>query len=291
MSAMDRGLLAGLAGGGELVFSRAYHRRTALLPRPLYAGRQSLFGPTVAGANKMKRALVIGSGAGGATAAKELQGAFDVTVLEAGGEFRPLSLSLRTLERLKSTHLLFDERLIHFPFPAMQIRKTPDMVLVNGIGTGGSTAICCGNAVRMDQDLRALGIDLDAEFEEIFREIPISTAHQKVWRKHTRQLFQIFQEMGLQPMPMPKMGDFTRCKSCGRCMFGCPEGVKWDSRQYLDAAVAEGRGADYRLQRRVSGDRGRPGYGCLGSAGTGASLLPGRPGGSGGRRLRHPGDP
>ena len=32
----------------------------------------------------MKRALVIGSGAGGATAAKELQGAFDVTVLEAG---------------------------------------------------------------------------------------------------------------------------------------------------------------------------------------------------------------
>ena len=155
----------------------------------------------------MKRALVIGSGAGGATAAKELQGAFDVTVLEAGGDFRPLSLSLRTLERLKSTHLLFDERLIHFPFPAMQIRKTPDMVLVNGIGTGGSTAICVGNAVRMDQDLRAIGIDLDAEFEEVFREIPISTAHQKVWRKHTRQLFQIFQEMGLEPVPMPKMGD------------------------------------------------------------------------------------
>jgi choline dehydrogenase-like flavoprotein len=100
----------------------------------------------------MKRALVIGSGAGGATAAKELQGAFDVTVLEAGEAFRPLSLSLRTLEGLKSTRLLFDERLIHFPFPAMQIRKTPDMVLVNGIGTGGSTAICCGNAVRMDQD-------------------------------------------------------------------------------------------------------------------------------------------
>ena len=188
----------------------------------------------------MKRALVIGSGAGGATAAKELQGAFDVTVLEAGEAFQPLSLSLRTLEKLKSTHLLFDERLIQFPFPAMQIRKTPDMVLVNGIGTGGSTAICCGNAVRMDQDLRALGIDLDAEFEEIFREIPISTAHQRAWRKHTRQLFQIFQEMGLEPVPMPKMGDYTRCKSCGRCMFGCPEGVKWDSRQYLDAAVAKG---------------------------------------------------
>ena len=43
----------------------------------------------------MKRAIVVGSGAGGATAAKELQGAFDVTVLEAGGEFEPLGLSLR----------------------------------------------------------------------------------------------------------------------------------------------------------------------------------------------------
>src|SRR5512139_1902876 len=160
----------------------------------------------------MKRAIVIGSGAGGATAAKELQGEFDVTVLEAGGEFQPLTLSLRTLERLKSTHLLFDERLIHFPFPAMQIRKTPDMVLVNGAGTGGSTAICAGNAVRMDQDLREIGIDLDEEFEEIFREIPISTAHQKHWRKHTKQLFRICQEMGLQPAPMPKMGEYERCK-------------------------------------------------------------------------------
>ena len=92
----------------------------------------------------------------------------------------------------------------------------------------------------MDQDLRAIGIDLDPEFEEIFRQIPISTAHQKRWRKHTRQLFQICQEMGLEPVPMPKMGDYERCKSCGRCIFGCPEGVKWDSRQFLDAAVAQG---------------------------------------------------
>jgi choline dehydrogenase-like flavoprotein len=188
----------------------------------------------------MKRALVIGSGAGGATAARELQGTFDVTVLEAGSKFRPLSLSLRSMERLKSTHLFFDERLIRLVFPTMQIRKTPDMVLVNGIGAGGTTTICAGNAVRMDHDLRAIGIDLDPEFEEIFRQIPISTAHQRLWRKQTRQLFQICQEMGLDPAPMPKMGDFERCKSCGRCIFGCRDGVKWDSRQFLNDAVGKG---------------------------------------------------
>jgi ferredoxin len=122
----------------------------------------------------------------------------------------------------------------------MQIRKTRDMTLVNGIGTGGTTAICAGNGVRMDQDLAALGIDLDPEFAELGQQIPISTAHQQRWRKHTRQLFAICQDMGLNPAAMPKMGDYERCKSCGRCIFGCPEGVKWDSRRFLDAAIEQG---------------------------------------------------
>ena len=64
------------------------------------------------------RAIVVGSGAGGATAARALQGTFDVTVLEAGGSFRPLSFDLRTIERLKRSRLVFDPRLIRVPFPA-----------------------------------------------------------------------------------------------------------------------------------------------------------------------------
>jgi len=188
----------------------------------------------------MRRAIVVGSGAGGATAAKELQGKFEVTVLEAGKEFRPLSLSLPTMERLKRIRLLFDEREIQLIFPAMQIRKTEDMILVNGIGLGGTTTLCTGNAVRMDQDLRASGINLDAEFEEIYQEIPITTEHQKRWHKHTRRLFEICQEMGLNPRPTPKMGNYDRCISCGRCVFGCPQGAKWDSRRFLEMAQQKG---------------------------------------------------
>ena len=188
----------------------------------------------------MRRAIVVGSGAGGATAAKELQGKFEVTVLEAGKEFRPLSLSLPTMERLKRIGLLFDEREIQLIFPAMQIRKAEDMILVNGIGLGGTTTLCTGNAVRMDQDLRASGINLDAEFEEIYQEIPITTEHQKRWHKHTRRLFEICQEMGLNPRPTPKMGNYDRCISCGRCVFGCPQGAKWDSRRFLEMAQQKG---------------------------------------------------
>lgn len=188
----------------------------------------------------MKSAIVVGSGAGGATVAKELQGAFRVTVLEAGKAFRPFSMGLETMERIKQTGLLFDERQMSLVFPTLRICKTPDMVLVRGIGLGGTTTMATGSAVRMDRDLRAIGIDLDAEFEEIYREIPVSTAHRKRWHKATRQLFEICQEMGLDPQPIPKMGDYDRCVSCGRCVLGCPQGAKWDSRRFLQVAVEHG---------------------------------------------------
>jgi choline dehydrogenase-like flavoprotein len=187
------------------------------------------------------RAIVVGSGAGGATIAKELQGAFDVTVLEAGGDFRPLPFDLQTIERMKRSRLLFAPELIRVPFPAMRARSTPQgIVLVHGTCVGGTTTVATGNGLRMDDDLRAIGLDLDAEFDEIRHEIPVSTAHHRGWHATTRRLFGIFEEMGLDPEPMPKMGDPERCRHCGRCVLGCPEGVKWDARRFVEDAARLG---------------------------------------------------
>jgi choline dehydrogenase-like flavoprotein len=187
-----------------------------------------------------KRAVVIGSGAGGATVAKELQGAFEVTVVEAGKDFRRATLDRRTIERLRRSRLLVDPRLVRVVYPPIRFRRTPDMLLVNGIGTGGTTTMATGNGIRMDGDLRALGLDLDPEFDEIAREIPITTAHQRRWHPTTRRLFRTFDDLGLNPVVLPKMGDAERCRHCGRCMLGCPYGRKWDSRAYLDEAVRRG---------------------------------------------------
>ncbi len=198
----------------------------------------------------MKKAIVVGTGAGGATVAKELQGAFDVTIFEAGGEFHPFSLNLSAVDLAKRSGLLFDERETSLLFPAMNVMKTREKtVLVRGIGVGGTTTIATGNGLRVDGALKSLGIDLDVEFQELRNEIPISTEHRGRWHRATRQLFSICQDLGLNPEPMPKMGDAQRCINCGRCIFGCPQGAKWDSRRFV--REAQRKGAELRTKSPV----------------------------------------
>ncbi|HYL08728.1 MAG TPA: GMC family oxidoreductase N-terminal domain-containing protein [Candidatus Udaeobacter sp.] len=197
----------------------------------------------------MKEVLVIGSGAGGATVAKDLQGDFHVTLLEAGRPFERLKLRVETFEEVRAMGAPMDPRLIRLIFPPMRVRKTHDMFLVNGRGVGGTTTIATGNGIRCDKDLQDLGIDLDAEFAQAYSEIPITTAHQAAWKESTVRLFEIAAAMGLNPRPTPKMGVAEHCAHCGRCELGCPTGAKWDSRRFVDAAVSHG--ADLRPSTTV----------------------------------------
>jgi choline dehydrogenase-like flavoprotein len=198
----------------------------------------------------VKKAIVVGSGAGGAVVARALQGAFDVTILEAGGEFRRFPVKPGLPGVLKRLGLLLDEREIGLLFPAMKVQRTgAGMVLVRGLATGGTTTIATSNALELDDGLRAIGIDLADEFAELRREIPITTNHRQHWREATHRLFEACREMRLEPEPLPKMGHHEECRSCGRCVFGCPSGVKWDSRAFL--ADARARGAVLRTGWRV----------------------------------------
>ena len=182
----------------------------------------------------MKKAIIIGSGAGGAMAAKMLADSFEVTVLEQGKAFKPLSLPLEQLAKFRWTGLYFDERLIQLFLPSMRIDRNPEMVMVYGRGTGGTTTLATGNAVRADEGLKKLGIFLDKEFEELGHELPITTDHQNRWSPITKLAFKVKQEMGFDPRPMPKLLRPKQCRMCGHCSIGCPTRAKWDTRELLD---------------------------------------------------------
>ena len=189
----------------------------------------------------MKKVIVVGSGAGGAAAARKLQGKFQVTVLEAGKEFKPFSFSFSALEKLRRTGLFFDEREIQLLFPSMKIQKTEDrMVMVSGSGLGGTTTLSAGNALRVDKQLKKIGIDLDEEFSELYREIPVTYEHRNKWQDTSKRLFEICKDMDLNPQQLPKLGDYSRCTGCGNCVMGCRYGVKWDSRHFLKDSQDQG---------------------------------------------------
>ncbi len=188
------------------------------------------------------KAIVVGSGAGGATAAHQLASkGFEVTILEAGKPFNPLTHKVSWLSPLRGTFLLKDENAIKHVFPHYQVtRSSNDLVIFRGVTAGGCTSISCGNMVRAENGLKEIGLDLTSEFEEIERTITINPIPKEKWRPLTRKMFDEAQKMGYNPMPTPKVVDLEKCVGCGYCELGCATGAKWDSRRLYRDFLGKG---------------------------------------------------
>lgn len=188
------------------------------------------------------KAIIVGSGSGGATAALELSSkGYDVTILEAGKPFKPFTRRLTLTEPLKKLGLLGNENTINKIFPHMDVaRSNKELLLVRGVTTGGSTSISCGNMVRAENGLKELGLDLTPEFEYLEKKIPIKTVPIKRWRPLTQKMYKSAQDMNLNPNPTPKAIEVYNCNSCGLCEMGCKTGARWDSEKFLDDAMKNG---------------------------------------------------
>ena len=198
------------------------------------------------------KAVIVGTGAGGATAARELSSkGFDVLILEAGKAFKPFRRALAWAEPLRRAGVLRGERTVTRLFPPMDaIRSSDDLVLFRGLTVGGCTVLSCGNMVRAERGLKDIGLDLGPEFEELERLIGPKPIPRNRWRPLTARLFDSAERMGLKPQGTPKAVDASKCASCGLCELGCARGARWDSRRFIDEALA--RGAILRPETAVS---------------------------------------
>lgn len=188
------------------------------------------------------KVIVVGSGAGGAAAARELSSkGHEVLILEAGKPFKPFTRKMTLTEPLKRFGLLGNEKTIGRIFPHMNVaRSGQKLVVVRGVTEGGCTAISCGNMVRAEHGLKELGLDLTPEFEAIENQMEISSVPMNRWRPLTKKMFESAEELNLNPNPTPKGVEFHKCTSCGLCEMGCHRGARWDSGKLLKIALDQG---------------------------------------------------
>ncbi len=87
------------------------------------------------------KAIVVGTGAGGATAARELASkGYEVLMLEAGQPFSPLTHKVSWLSSFRGTPLLKNENSIKRIFPHYQTtRSSKDLAIFYGVTEGGCT--------------------------------------------------------------------------------------------------------------------------------------------------------
>ena len=185
---------------------------------------------------------MVGSGAGGAVAARELvQKGFEVTILEAGKPFDPLTHKVSWLSSLRGSWFLKDESSIKHLFPHYDVtRSSQDLVIFRGVTEGGCTSIACGNMVRAENGLKEIGLDLSAEYEEIEKTLKILPVPRERWRPLTQHMYDKAEQLGYMPKPTPKVSELSKCIGCGYCELGCITGAKWDSRRVYRDYLGKG---------------------------------------------------
>ncbi|MGD6852267.1 MAG: FAD-dependent oxidoreductase [Candidatus Bathyarchaeia archaeon] len=197
------------------------------------------------------KAIVVGSGPGGATAARKLaQNGFEVTILEAGKPFSPLTHKISWFSGLRGSWLVKDEKAIKRFFPHYEtLRSSEDLAIFVGVTEGGCSSLACGDFLRAERGLKKIGLDLTSEYEEIERDLSICTIPRERWRPLSQKMFDEAQKQGFHPVPTPKVCDLKKCVGCGYCELGCATGAKWDSRRlYRDLL---GKGVALQTEHRV----------------------------------------
>ena len=177
--------------------------------------------------------VIVGSGPGGATAARQLARAGKkVLLLERGKDHRG--------KWYYGTHLgclLYCDKM-------GMLMTEEGLQIVRGIMTGGSTNLFCGCASPPPKWLKnRYKINLDSMVKQTIEELKIAPLARPLWGRATQRIQEAAGELGYEWEPQPKFMNVSRGEpfDCGaKCMLGCRCGAKWTANEYVDEAVQAG---------------------------------------------------
>ena len=172
--------------------------------------------------------IVVGSGPGGATVAKELsRKTKGVLIVEYGPRFTKTGAS-------KVTPIFLDKERRNL--------KTDGGIWVGRAKVlGGSSYVAMGNAVTPPKKIfKEWGIDLSEELESARKDLRVNPMPAHLFGEGTKRINEAAKSLGWEMKPTPKCVDFSKCLNCGQCMFGCPTGAKWTALEFIDEAIKNG---------------------------------------------------
>jgi choline dehydrogenase-like flavoprotein len=175
-------------------------------------------------------AIVVGSGPGGATVARELtRRNKKVLILEWGGNAPIKGTVLQTIA------------MGGIPFKNVLLTKQL-LAMVRGTTTGGSSIFYYGTAFDPPFDmLRKYGVDIADEIDEARNELPIAPLADHLIGPMANRMMASARELGYDWRKLPKFVYQDKCRAgCRRCNYGCPYGAKWNGRMYVEEAVKKG---------------------------------------------------
>jgi choline dehydrogenase-like flavoprotein len=223
---------------------------------------------------------VVGSGAGGAVAARELARAgLSVVVLEEGDHVRPEEYT-----RLRPTEMMRRCWREGGMSAAVGLGETPFISVLQGRCVGGSSVLTGGVCFRIPDEVlhewsHALGLrtmsvaGLDRHFGAVEEVVHVETVPDAMRSRSTELFVEGAAKMGI---PMKALRRNTRaCRGVARCNFGCPHGAKQSvDVSFLPEACARGAvivsdalvervdvtgGAARGVRGRLLDERGEPG--------------------------------
>ncbi len=176
--------------------------------------------------------VVVGSGPGGATVARELSlKGQKVLILEIGGN-----------PKLKGT---FWQYLLYQCIPGKSLLFSNGLIgVVRGLITGGSSIFYYGTCFDVPYDmLRSYGVDIEEEVNELRRELPIGPLKDEIMGAKAKLIMKSAQELNYDWKKLDKFmyqDKWNPNQKFANFYYGDPEGVKWSAKMYVEEAVQAG---------------------------------------------------